>query len=99
MPQTAWLQNTTLRDNVLFCKPFEEDFYRTVIKNCELEADIDILPGRDLTEIGEKGVNLSGGQKQRVSIARALYQMADIYIIDDCLSALDAHVGKNVFNK
>lgn len=56
-----------------------------------------ILPGEDLTEIGERGVNLSGGQKQRVSLARAVYQDSDIYLIDDCLSALDAHVGKNIF--
>lgn len=56
-----------------------------------------MLPGGDMTEIGEKGVNLSGGQKQRISIARALYANADIYIIDDCLSALDPYVGKNIF--
>ena len=58
---------------------------------------MDILPGGDLTEIGEKGVNLSGGQKQRISIARAMYADADIYLIDDCLSALDPYVGKNIF--
>ena len=57
-----------------------------------------ILGGGDMTEIGEKGVNLSGGQKQRISIARALYYDADIYLVDDCLSALDAYVGKNIFN-
>lgn len=56
-----------------------------------------MFPGGDMTEIGEKGVNLSGGQKQRISIARALYANADIYIIDDCLSALDPYVGKNIF--
>ena len=65
---------------------------------CELKPDLEILGGGDLTEIGEKGVNLSGGQKQRISIARALYYDADIYLIDDCLSALDAYVGKSIFN-
>lgn len=68
------------------------------MKISELEPDLEILPGYDLTEIGEKGVNLSGGQKQRVSIARALYANADIYLIDDCLSALDAYVGKSIFH-
>lgn len=61
-------------------------------------ADIQSLPGEDLTEIGERGINLSGGQKQRVALARAVYQDSDIYLIDDCLSALDAHVGKNIFH-
>ena len=63
-----------------------------------MEPDLEILGGGDLTEIGEKGVNLSGGQKQRISIARALYANADIYLIDDCLSALDSYVGKNIFH-
>jgi ATP-binding cassette, subfamily C (CFTR/MRP), member 1 len=61
-------------------------------------ADVSMLPGEDLTEIGERGINLSGGQKQRVALARAVYQDSDIYLIDDCLSALDAHVGKNIFH-
>jgi ABC-type multidrug transport system fused ATPase/permease subunit len=65
-----------------------------VLTNCQLRTDLDILPGGDQVEIGERGVNLSGGQKQRISLARALYADADIYIIDDCLSALDAYVAK-----
>ncbi|CAG8848009.1 14296_t:CDS:2, partial [Racocetra persica] len=77
-PQTAWIQNATLRDNITFGLPFDEEKYRQVIKNCCLEPDLKILPAGDLTEIGEKGINLSGGQKQRVSIARALYYNAEI---------------------
>ncbi len=66
---------------------------------CALAADLDVLPGGAQTEIGEKGINLSGGQKQRVSLARAAYQEADVYVLDDPLSAVDVHVGKHIFNK
>ena len=97
VPQTAWLMNASVKDNILFGSPYNEEKYKKILKICELESDLNILPGGDLTEIGERGVNLSGGQKQRVSLARAIYDEADIYIIDDCLSALDAHVGRNVF--
>lgn len=97
VPQQAWVQNATLKDNVLFGKKFEEDFYKKIINSCCLEADIDILPAGDSTEIGEKGINLSGGQKARLSLARAIYSDADIYLMDDPLSALDIHVGSHVF--
>jgi ABC-type multidrug transport system fused ATPase/permease subunit len=97
IPQVSWLRSSTIRDNILFESPFDEPRYNHILKICELESDLDVLPGGDMTEIGEKGVNLSGGQKQRISIARALYANADIYIIDDCLSALDPYVGKNIF--
>ncbi|CAH1766912.1 14810_t:CDS:10, partial [Entrophospora sp. SA101] len=96
-PQTAWIQNATLRDNITFGLPFNEEKYRRVIKDCCLEPDIEILPAGDLTEIGEKGINLSGGQKQRINIARAVYFDADIILLDDPLSAVDAHVGKSLF--
>lgn len=66
------------------------------MKLCELSHDLDILTGREYTQIGERGVNLSGGQKQRISIARAVYSEADIYMIDDALSALDAEVSKKI---
>ena len=66
---------------------------------CELKKDIDILPGGDLTEIGEKGINLSGGQKARVAVARAIYKNADLIILDDPLAAVDVHVGHNIFKK
>ncbi|CAG8602800.1 21542_t:CDS:10 [Gigaspora margarita] len=92
-PQTAWIQNATLRDNITFGLPYNEEKYRQVIKDCCLEPDLKVLPAGDLTEIGEKGINLSGGQKQRVNIARAVYYNADIVLLDDPLSAVDAHIG------
>nr|XP_039268709.1 multidrug resistance-associated protein 1-like isoform X3 [Styela clava] len=95
--QQAWIQNATVRDNILFGRPLNVCDYQDVIENCELKSDFDVLPGGDMTEIGEKGINLSGGQKQRVSVARAVYQDAQIYLFDDPLSAVDAHVGKNIF--
>ena len=97
IPQVSWLRSATIRDNIIFELDFDEEKYNNILKISELEADLEILPGGDMTEIGEKGVNLSGGQKQRISIARALYADADIYLIDDCLSALDPYVGKNIF--
>ncbi|KAK3084438.1 hypothetical protein FSP39_013539 [Pinctada imbricata] len=99
VPQEAWIQNATLMDNVLFGKPYLQKKYKKVIDACALTPDLDILPGRDLTEIGEKGINISGGQKQRVSLARAVYSNSDIYLMDDPLSAVDSHVGKHIFEK
>ncbi|KAF9357787.1 hypothetical protein BGX34_009218 [Mortierella sp. NVP85] len=96
-PQSAWIQNATVKDNILFGLPLDEDRYRRVIKDCALERDLEILPDGDQTEIGERGINLSGGQKQRVNIARAVYFDADIIFLDDPLSAVDAHVGKYLF--
>ncbi|XP_070559516.1 ATP-binding cassette sub-family C member 8-like [Ptychodera flava] len=96
VPQRAWLQNATLRDNILFGKELDQNRYQKVIEACALQPDIDILPAGDMTEIGEKGINLSGGQKQRVSVARAIYSNADIVLLDDPLSALDVHVGAHL---
>lgn len=93
--QQAWIQNATLRDNVLFGRPFDRKRYDQVIEACALIADLAMLPAGDLTEIGEKGINLSGGQKQRVSLARAVYQDADVYYLDDPLSAVDSHGRSN----
>ncbi|KAJ9596446.1 hypothetical protein L9F63_012530, partial [Diploptera punctata] len=98
--QKPWLLNATLRDNILFGEPFRPRRYRRVISACSLQPDIDILPGKDLTEIGEKGINLSGGQKQRVAVARALYSQADVVLLDMTLSetvALDYQVGQKLF--
>lgn len=96
--QTAWIQNATLRDNIVFGQKWDESRYWQCVMDASLVTDLEILPDGDLTEIGEKGVNLSGGQKQRVNIARALYFDADIILFDDPLSAVDAHVGKALFN-
>ncbi|WCJ24253.1 multidrug resistance-associated protein 1 [Euphorbia peplus] len=98
VPQVSWIFNATLRDNVLFGSAFDSSRYWQTIDVTALHHDLDLLPGRDLTEIGERGVNISGGQKQRVSMARAVYANSDVYIFDDPLSALDAHVGRQVFN-
>ncbi|XP_039927054.1 ATP-binding cassette sub-family C member 2 [Hirundo rustica] len=99
VPQQAWIQNATLKDNILFGSELDEARYQQVIKACALLPDLELLPAGDQTEIGEKGINLSGGQKQRVSLARAVYSNADIYILDDPLSAVDAHVGKYLFEQ
>ena len=96
--QQAWIQNLTVRDNILFGNGFEPLNYENVIYNCALKSDLEILPNGDLTEIGENGVNLSGGQKQRVGLARAAYSGADIVLMDDPLSAVDAHVSKHIFD-
>lgn len=91
------MQNATLKNNILFGKPYDENRYQEIIDACALRPDLDILPGGDETEIGEKGINLSGGQKQRVSLARAVYSQSDLLLLDDPLSAVDAHVGKHIF--
>ena len=96
VPQEAWIQNDTLRNNILFYLPFEAHRYQHILEICELQPDLEALIGGDMTEIGEKGINLSGGQRARINIARALYNNKDIYIFDDPLSALDANVGKNI---
>ncbi|XP_023133562.2 multidrug resistance-associated protein 5 [Amphiprion ocellaris] len=95
--QQAWILNATLRDNILFGHEYQEDRYQSVLSACCLRPDIALLPSADLTEIGERGANLSGGQRQRISLARALYSDRDIYILDDPLSALDAHVANHTF--
>ncbi|OWF39711.1 multidrug resistance-associated protein 5-like [Mizuhopecten yessoensis] len=97
--QQAWIFNGTLRENVLFGKQYDNEWYDEVIYACGLEPDLDLLPNRDLTEIGERGINISGGQKQRLSLARAVYSKSAIYLLDDPLSAVDVHVGRHLFHK
>ncbi|KAG9071168.1 hypothetical protein KI688_008712 [Linnemannia hyalina] len=95
--QTAWLQNTTIRDNILFGKAFDQDRYDAVIEGCALVTDFEVLEAGDHTQIGEQGITLSGGQKQRVALARAVYSDANVLLLDDCLSAVDTHTGKRLF--
>ncbi|RHN81721.1 putative xenobiotic-transporting ATPase [Medicago truncatula] len=97
--QTAWIQTGTIRDNVLFGSPMDAQKYQETLHRSSLVKDLELLPHGDLTEIGERGVNLSGGQKQRIQLARALYQNADIYILDDPFSAVDAQTATNLFNE
>ncbi|KAI1300681.1 hypothetical protein EDD11_006060 [Mortierella claussenii] len=95
--QTAWLQNTSIRNNILFGREYDQERYDAVIEGCALRTDFDILEFGDATEIGEQGITLSGGQKQRVSLARAIYSSANVLLLDDCLSAVDTHTGKRLF--
>ncbi|KAK9470483.1 P-loop containing nucleoside triphosphate hydrolase protein [Dipodascopsis tothii] len=91
-----WIQNTTLKENILFGREFDQDKYERVIRDCALTPDLESLPAGDMTEIGERGINISGGQKSRISLARAAYFDADIILLDDVLSAVDSHVGRHL---
>ncbi|CAD8048099.1 unnamed protein product [Paramecium sonneborni] len=97
--QKSWIQNATLKDNIVFGLPYDEKKYQNALIYSCLEQDIKILDKGEATMIGEKGVNLSGGQKARVSLARALYSDSDIYLLDDLISAVDMHVGKFIIEK
>ncbi|KAK9059319.1 hypothetical protein SSX86_021938 [Deinandra increscens subsp. villosa] len=97
--QTAWIQTGTVRENILFGSVMDDEKYEEVVKKCSLVKDIEMFPFGDQTIIGERGVNLSGGQKQRVQLARALYQDADIYLLDDPFSAVDAHTAASLFKE
>ncbi|VFV31197.1 multidrug resistance-associated [Lynx pardinus] len=97
--QQAWIQNCILQENILFGSTMQKQFYEQVLEACALLPDLEQLPNGDQTEIGERGVNISGGQKHRVSLARAVYSRADIYLLDDPFSAVDVHIGKQLFEK
>ncbi|KAG8641653.1 hypothetical protein MANES_12G015700v8 [Manihot esculenta] len=99
VPQSAWIQTGTVRENVLFGQDMDRAFYEDVLEGCALNQDIGIWVDRDLTAIGERGMNLSGGQKQRIQLARAVYSNSDVYILDDPFSAVDAHTGAHLFKK
>ncbi|KAJ8556346.1 hypothetical protein K7X08_023104 [Anisodus acutangulus] len=97
VPQSPWILTGNMKENILFGKPFERVKYDRTVEACALEKDFELFPAGDLTEIGERGINMSGGQKQRIQIARAVYQDADIYLLDDPFSAVDAHTGTHLF--
>ena len=97
--QQAWLVNDTVRNNILFGKPYEEKKYNDIIKVCCLEDDLKMLSGGDECEIGDRGINVSGGQKARISLARCCYSDSDVVVMDDPIAAVDSHVGKALFNK
>uniref|UniRef100_A0A674K7N5 ATP binding cassette subfamily C member 1 n=1 Tax=Terrapene triunguis TaxID=2587831 RepID=A0A674K7N5_9SAUR len=97
--QQAWIQNSILQENILFGSGLNRPYYERVLEACALLPDLEQLPNGDQTEIGERGVNISVGQKQRVNLARAVYSNADLYLLDDPLSAVDVHVGKHLFEK
>ncbi|XP_060179357.1 ABC transporter C family member 2-like [Lycium barbarum] len=99
VPQVSWIFNATVRENILFGSVIDAVRYDRAIDVTALRHDVELLPGGDFTEIGERGVNISGGQKQRVSMARAVYSNSDVCIFDDPLSALDADVGRQVFER
>ncbi|RPA87355.1 hypothetical protein BJ508DRAFT_357771 [Ascobolus immersus RN42] len=96
--QNSWIMNATVKENIVFGHRFDPEFYRRTVLACALTEDFESLPDGDDTEVGEKGISLSGGQKARVSLARAVYARADIYILDDPLSAVDQHVGRHIID-
>uniref|UniRef100_A0A0E0LCP1 ABC transporter C family member 13 n=1 Tax=Oryza punctata TaxID=4537 RepID=A0A0E0LCP1_ORYPU len=95
--QNSWIQSGTVRDNILFGKPFSKEQYDRAIRACALDKDIENFDHGDLTEIGQRGINMSGGQKQRIQLARAVYSDADVYLLDDPFSAVDAHTAAVLF--
>jgi ATP-binding cassette subfamily C (CFTR/MRP) protein 4 len=98
-PQESWAFIASVRQNILFGAEFDEEKYNKVVHVCALERDFKLFPYGDKTLVGERGVSLSGGQKARITLARALYHDADIYLLDDPLSAVDANVAKHIFQK
>ncbi|CAJ2663683.1 unnamed protein product [Trifolium pratense] len=96
--QSSWIQSGTVQDNILFGKPMDKERYENAVKVCALDKDIGDFSYGDLTEIGQRGINISGGQKQRIQLARAVYNDADIYLLDDPFSAVDAHTAAILFN-
>lgn len=96
--QQAWVMNATVKENIVFGRRWDAAFYEKTIKACALIEDFAQLPDGDETEVGERGISLSGGQKARLTLARAVYARADIYLLDDCLSAVDQHVGRHMID-
>ncbi|KAI7827693.1 hypothetical protein BC939DRAFT_87437 [Gamsiella multidivaricata] len=99
VPHDAWLVNASLKENILFGSPFNRQKYNDILRVCALNRDLTLLSAGDETEIGERGINLSQGQRQRISLARAVYSDADIMLLDDPLSGMDAQIGKHIFQE
>ena len=99
VPQEPWIFTASVRQNILFGKEYNKEKFQRVLKICSLEQDLKLLPERERTQIGEKGINLSGGQRARIGLARAIYSDAQIYLLDDPLSAVDVNVAKHLFNE
>jgi ABC-type multidrug transport system fused ATPase/permease subunit len=97
--QQAWIFEGSVKSNILFTEKFDDKRYKNVLHICALERDLELFPHGDETIVGDRGISLSGGQKARINLARAIYKKADIYLLDDPLSAVDAHVGKHIFEK
>ncbi|KAM5539771.1 hypothetical protein V8D89_006584 [Ganoderma adspersum] len=97
--QESWVQNDTIKNNIVFGAPFDEVRYKKVLKQCALERDLGLFDAGDKTEVGEKGITLSGGQKARITLARAVYSDAEILLFDDILAALDVHTSRWIVNK
>lgn len=98
VPQQAWVMNASVRENIVFGHRWDAQFYEQTVKACALRDDFTTLPDGDQTEVGERGISLSGGQKARLTLARAVYARADVYLLDDCLSAVDQHVGRHLID-
>ncbi|WEW56438.1 ATP-binding cassette glutathione S-conjugate transporter ycf1 [Emydomyces testavorans] len=97
--QQAWVMNASVRENIVFGHRWDPHFYNMTVEACALLDDFQTLPDGDQTEVGERGISLSGGQKARLTLARAVYARADIYLLDDVLSAVDQHVGRHIINR
>ena len=96
--QSPWVMNASVKENILFGHRWDPHFYEETVKACALVEDFAALPDGDKTEVGERGISLSGGQKARLTLARAVYARADVYVLDDVLSAVDGHVGRHLIN-
>ena len=96
--QQAWVMNASVKENITFGHRWDPHFYERTVQACALVEDFKTLPDGDKTEVGERGISLSGGQKARLTLARAVYARADVYLLDDCLSAVDAHVGRQLID-
>ncbi|KAK1756041.1 P-loop containing nucleoside triphosphate hydrolase protein [Echria macrotheca] len=96
--QNPWIMNATVKENIIFGYRYDSNFYERTVKACALLDDFTQLPDGDETVVGERGISLSGGQKARVALARAVYARADVYLLDDCLSAVDSHVGRHLID-